>query len=212
MPLLKHIFLWLFLAVICFIAITPLSMSPEALMMRIRDDQQQIDAFFGEENGQRIATAANRLFESVAIPVAESVAGSYFLTDREVSESVETAGGGAQKMAGFANGYFKSLVLDGYLMTLRFITSLLIALFSLPFFVAGVTDGAVRMKIARKEFIYTNPNIYHLSWHLLVFCAGLPMVYFIVPMLPFSPFFFFPWVWLMIVASSSVVAHYPKSA
>jgi hypothetical protein len=104
------------------------------------------------------------------------------------------------------NSYVEGLVLNFFVVTLRFFIFALWFLILLPVFVAAVIDGFVQRAIKRDEFGAIRPAAYSLTSMIVIPLAMAPIVYLSLPV-PISPLVSPMWALLMALPLSSMVSN-----
>jgi hypothetical protein len=111
--------------------------------------------------------------------------------------------------AGFTvayNSYMQGLVLNCFVLSLRFFIFLIWFLVLAPVLVAAVVDGFVQRAIKRAEFGAIRPAAFSLTSLIVIPMAMAPLLYLVLP-LPVSPLISPLWALLMVLPLSALVSN-----
>lgn len=104
------------------------------------------------------------------------------------------------------NSYVEGLVLNFFVVALRFLIFALWFLILLPVFIAAVVDGFVQRAIKREEFGAIRPAAYSLTSMIVIPLAMAPLVYLALPV-PVTPLVSPMWALAMVLPLSSMVSN-----
>ena len=176
----QHLGFWFFLAMLGFL-IAPMLRTGDSMERFVTAEIAQTRAAMGERVGNGVVSFANGLFENTPLKGVMVAANKASLTDKERQLSIKVAGVGGAVMADLFNSYMSGLVLQSYVVAMRFAIVMIWLVFLLPFFVAAVYDGLMQRSVKMAEFGTMRPATFTLAGMIVIPIVAMPVVYLVMP-------------------------------
>lgn len=197
-----HVGFWLAVFLTLFL-LNPLFRDGPSMERFLTMEMQLTRNTFGDRTADWLQEKASLVF-GVYTPAGTVGEAAIRGKDMELTKRVVPGPGVAITHA--FNSYVEGLVLNFFVVTLRFFIFGLWFLILLPVFVAAVIDGFVQRAIKRDEFGAIRPAAYSLTSMIVIPLAMAPIVYLSVPV-PISPLVSPLWALLMALPLSSMVSN-----
>lgn len=198
----SHVGFWLAMFLVMFL-LNPVFRDGPSMEQYLTMELQMTRNTFGDKTTNWLEDRAGFVFD--AFTPAEAVdrtairGADMALTKRVVS-------GPGVALTNAFNSYIEGLVLNFFVLVLRFFIFGIWFLILLPVFVATLVDGYVQRAIKREEFGAIRPAAYSLTSMVVIPMAMAPIVYLALPF-PVSPLVSPMWALLMILPMSSMVSN-----
>jgi uncharacterized membrane protein len=198
----SHIGFWLCVLLLTFI-VTPVMRDGPSMESFVNTELELTQNIFGKTTGNWLQDNAAVVFK-VYMPSA-SLKGKAINDKDMVTTKFMTGGAGVGVAKGF-NHYIEGLVLNLFVMALRFFIFLVWFVLLLPVFIAAIVDGFVQRAIKRAEFGSIRPATYSVMSMIVIPMAMAPLMYLIIP-IPVTPLISPIWAFLMILPLSTLVSN-----
>ncbi len=197
----SHIGFWLSLFVVLFL-LNPLFRDGPSMQTYVEQEVSMTRSTFGDKTGSWIQDKAGVVFE---ILPSESLQRSLIRSrGMELSRQVGSAPGVA--MAKTFNSYVQGLILNLFVLALRFFIFLVWFLVLSPVFIAAIVDGFAQRAIKRWEFGEIKPAAYSVMSMIVIPMMMAPLFYLVVPM-SISPLVSPLWALLAVLPLSLLVSN-----
>jgi hypothetical protein len=192
-----HVVFWLCIWGM-FLLASPLLLSMDGQVHRIRDEVNSVTTVFGEAKTTEILTEASTKYKSLFIDTGFlSEKSKLYARQRTTKQEQEDLFAHPTKsLTMVTNGYLQSLSVNVYGLFVRWGITMHWMLFILPFLAAAFLDGFVTRKIKFMDFGFISPMAYSMSLHLIIALSFVPILYLVMP-LPISPYFMPGWALVM---------------
>ena len=198
----SHVGFWLCVFLVLFLT-TPLMRNGTSMEAFVERELALTKMTFGEKTGTRLQKQAEKVFE-LYLPSGPLSGAIIKGKDMEITKKV-VAGPGVGMTILF-NSYVEGLVLNLFIVALRFFIFLVWFLVLLPVFIATVIDGFTQRAIKRAEFGAIRPAAYSVMGMIVVPMTMAPLIYLVVPM-PVSPLVSPLWALLMVLPLSLMISN-----
>jgi hypothetical protein len=176
----QHLGFWFLLAIVGFFA-GPLIRSGPSMETYLTQEVAETRLAMGEKVGNLVVAFADDLFTQTPLAaIAVSVASAkHSKADRDLS--IKVAGPGGEIMSKLYNSYLQGLIMQAYVLAMRFAIVLFWFATLAPLFVATVYDGLMQRKVKQAEFGSLRPATFTLAGMLVIPILALPVVYLTLP-------------------------------
>lgn len=198
----SHIGFWLCVLVVLFLA-TPVVRDGASMEAFVERELALTRTTFGEETGARLQKQASLVFEFY-MPSGQLSGAVIKGRDMDLTQQVVPGPGVA--ITNLFNSYVEGLVLNLFIVALRFFIFLVWFLVLLPVFVAAVVDGFAQRAIKRAEFGAIRPAAYSVMSMFVIPMTMAPLIYLVIP-IPVTPLISPMWALLMLLPLSLLVSN-----
>ena len=190
-----HIGFWMTIVVVGFL-LNPLFRAGPSMERFLRQEITETRSALGDETTLRVIGFANLVFEDTPLhAIAElSNAAKTSNEDRTLTRSV--AGAGGLVMVNLANSYLQGLMLESFVVAMRFAIAVVWLAILAPFLIAAIFDGFMQRKIKRAEFGAIRPATFTIAGMVVIPMMAAPLVYLVSP-LSLSPLLAPVWAFLV---------------
>lgn len=197
MKLSNHFLFWFVIWGMLFL-VSPLLLSTDGQISRIKLEVESAKGAFGESKTEEIVGKASGHYKTLFIETGLLTEKNKLYTKQIApgNKFQELAGGASKSMSHVTNGYLRALSINVYGIMVRWGIILHWLLFIFPFIVAAFADGYVTRKIKFSQFGFISPMAYSLSIHFIVFMLFIPLLYLVAP-IPVTPYFMPGWAMIM---------------
>jgi len=193
---------WLGVFVVLFFA-TPVMRNGEQMEEFVARELQLTRATFGNSVADRLKEQANVVF-TLYTPGATLDKAVVRGRDMDLTKLV-TGQPGVAAAKGF-NSYVQGLILNLFVIVLRFFIFVLWCAILFPVFIAAVVDGFSQRAIKRAEFGAIRPAAYTVTSMVVIPLAMAPLIYLVIP-LPISPLVSPLWALVLTLPLSGMVSN-----
>lgn len=197
-----HVGFWLAVFLGLFL-LNPLFRDGPAMERFLTMEMQMTRNTFGDRTTDWLQEKASVVF---GVYTPAGTVGDAAIRGKDMALTKRVVSGPGVAITHAFNSYVEGLVLNFFVVTLRFFIFALWFLILLPVFVAAVIDGFVQRAIKRDEFGAIRPAAYSLTSMIVIPLAMAPIVYLSVPV-PISPLVSPLWALLMALPLSSMVSN-----
>lgn len=198
----SHVSFWLCAFLVLFFA-TPVMRNGTSMEAFVTRELQLTRATFGVATSDWLQKRAAVVF-SFYTP-AGSLADSR-IQGEGMKRTERIVPGPGTSMTHAYNSYVQGLILNFFVVSLRFFIFGIWFLVLFPVLVAAVVDGFVQRAIKRSEFGAIRPAAFSLTSMVVIPMAMAPLIYLVLP-LPVSPLISPLWALLMVFPLSAMVAN-----
>lgn len=198
----SHIGFWLAAFLFLFF-MTPIMRNGPSMEAFVTRELELTRSTFGESTAKWLQKRASVVF-TVYTP-SGSIADAQ-ITGEGLRRTERIVPGPGTSMTKAYNSYIQGLVLNVFVVSLRFFIFLIWFLILIPVFLAAVVDGFVQRAIKRSEFGAIRPAAFSVTSMVVIPMAMAPLIYLVVPM-PVSPLISPLWALLMVLPLSAMVAN-----
>ena len=198
----SHVGFWLAAFLVLFFT-TPIMRNGPSMEAFVTREVELTKATFGESTSNWLKKRASVVF-TVYMP-------SGSLADAQIQgegmrRTERIVPGPGSSMTKAYNSYVQGLVLNVFVVSLRFFIFLIWFVILVPVLLAAVVDGFVQRAIKRSEFGAIRPAAFSLTSMVVIPMAMAPLIYLVIPM-PVSPLISPLWALLMVMPLSAMVAN-----
>ncbi len=198
----SHVGFWIAAFLVLFLT-TPIMRNGPSMEAFVVREVELTRATFGERTTNWLQKRASVVF-SFYTPASS-------LSDAQIQgegmrRTERLVPGPGTSMTKAYNSYVQGLVLNFFVLSLRFFIFLIWFLILVPVLLAAVIDGFVRRAIKRAEFGAIRPAAFSLTSLIVIPMAMAPLIYLVLPM-PVSPLISPLWALLMVMPLSTMVAN-----
>lgn len=176
----SHMGFWLVVVLVGFLA-TPLMRNGADMESFVRDEVKQTRSALGDTAADYVVSFAAGVFESTPLGMVAQVAKTTQHTAAEKKLSFDAAGATGLVISSLFNSYMQGLVLQSFVVAMRFAIVIIWALILAPLIFAAAYDGFMQRKIKRSEFGALRPATYTLAGLIVIPLLALPAVYLVIP-------------------------------
>lgn len=160
----------------------------------------------GDTIGGWMIDFADLVFEQTPVAAATHAIGTAKHTRAERELSARAAGPGGLLISKVYNSYLQGLILQAYVVAIRFAIVLFWLTALAPFFVATVFDGLMQRKVKQAEFGSLRPATFTLAGILVIPIVSLPALYLTMPF-SMSPLLAPAWAVVVAIPLSVLVSN-----
>jgi hypothetical protein len=197
-----HVGFWLAVFIALFF-LTPVLRNGAAMEAFVQSELMVTRATFGDSTADWLKKQAGVVFEYYT-PSGTLTDATVRGRDMDLTRQV-AAGPGVAFALGY-NSYVQGLVLNLFVVVLRFFIFAVWLVVLWPVFVASVVDGFVRRSIKRAEFGAMRPAAYTLTSLVVIPLAMAPLLYLVIPV-PISPLISPIWACVLVLPLSAMVSN-----
>ncbi len=176
----QHLGFWLAVVFLGFF-IAPLMRSGTSMEAFVLDEVQQTRNALGPKVGDFVVNFANGIFQATPLGMMAQTAATAKHTESEVALSKSVAGPGGEMMSSVYNSYLQGLILQSFVVAMRFAIVLIWLIVLAPMLAASIYDGFMMRKIKRAEFGAIRPATFTLTGMFVIPLLALPLVYLVIP-------------------------------
>ena len=210
--MIKHLWFWLVMTLIA-IFIMPAVISSDTYQKRIFTEAIMLENTLGKDGAAQVMKIADSIYDRI---FEESgfrawVIEHYYVDDRQVTQGRIEGGAPVGIAAKLTHNYAIALFFNLYELTFRLTQMFIWGVYSLPFILASILDGAMQRQAKIISFSYSSPSVYNASWHFIIVMVFCSFFYFNTPF-PVPPITFPIFVGVMAFMLRSLVANLQRSA
>lgn len=198
----SHIGFWLAIFLALFL-LNPLIRSGDSMRVFVSRELAMTESVFGGGSADWMKARASKVF--AAFTPADKLTDAVVVGEGMSRTERVVSGPGAAVTRAY-NGYVGRLVLNVFIVILRFFNFALWFLLLFPVFLASVVDGMMQRSIKRSEFGAIRPAAYAVTSATVIPLLFAPLVYLTVPM-PVTPLVAPIWALLIILPLSAMVSN-----
>lgn len=161
------------------------------------DEIRQTREALGDTVAEKVVNFAGALFEDTPLGMVAQLAKTAKHTKEESRLSKQVAGPGGEIMTSLYNSYLQGLVLEAFVVAMRFAIAMVWIILLAPMLFASVFDGFMQRRIKRAEFGAIRPATFAVAGMFVIPLLFGPLIYLV---LPFSMSPLVAPVWALIVA------------
>ena len=197
-----HVGFWI-AAFFALFFLTPIMRNGPAMEAFVERELALTRQTFGDSTTDKLQAQAQLVY-SLYTPAASLADSIVRGKDMDLTRAI-TADPGVAFTKRF-NSYIQGLVLNLFVIVLRFFMFLIWLVILFPIFIASAIDGFVQRAIKRAEFGAIRPAAYTITSIVVVPLAMAPLVYLVLP-LPVSPLISPVWALVLILPLSAMVSN-----
>ncbi|MDH4481349.1 MAG: DUF4400 domain-containing protein [Rhodoferax sp.] len=176
----SHLGFWMAFAFLLFFA-SPLLIGGSKMEAYVSDEVAQTRVALGDRVGDFVVSFANGVFVSTPLGVLSKTAQAAKHSKQDIALAKNVAGPGGQLMSSIYNNYLQGLVMQTYVVTMRFAIVLIWLVVLAPMLGASVYDGFMQRRIKRAEFGAIRPATFTVAGLVVIPLLALPLVYLVMP-------------------------------
>lgn len=201
----QHLGFWLMLILVAFF-LGPLMRSGSSMEGFVIAEIQQTREALGSNVADKVVDFATGVFEGTPLGMVAQLAKSVKHNEEEQSMSRAVGGAGGAVMSSMYNSYLQGLVLQAFVVAMRFAIALLWLVILAPMLFAAVFDGFMQRKIKRAEFGAIRPATYTVAGLFVIPLLALPLVYLVIPF-TLSPLLAPAWAFIVSLPLSLLISN-----
>lgn len=210
--MLKHSWFWMVMTLVA-VFILPAIFPSTTYEHRIFSEVSMLEHTLGEGATTQIMGITNKYYDML---IEDSgcrawVMEHYYVVDQDVKQGAVEGGAPVGVAAQLTQNYAVSLFLNIYELIFRLTQVFIWSVYSLPFILAALIDGAMQRKAKAVSFSYSSPSVYNATWHLVIALIFSSFFYFNTPF-PVPPILFPIFIGAATFVLRSLVANLQRSA
>jgi len=201
----QHIGFWLGVIAVGFL-LGPVMRSGTSMEQFVKTEIHQTREALGETVAARVVGFASGIFIGTPLGMISQTANGLKHSKEERDLGGRVAGPVGLAMSSMYNSYLQGLMLQAYVMAMRFAIVMVWFVILAPLLFAAVYDGFMQRKIKRAEFGALRPATFALASLLVIPLLVLPLVYLVVPF-SISPLLAPAWALIVAIPLSVLISN-----